>query len=69
MAIVFKDLQKLVSQQQKENTRKEIFERLHNKSFWIWNIEGHKRYAECSYQGRIGALEDQKVPPDVFHFL
>jgi hypothetical protein len=27
VAIIFKDLQKLVSQQQKENTRKELFER------------------------------------------
>ena len=33
MAIVFKDLQKLVShsQQQKENTRKELFQRLQGK--------------------------------------
>jgi hypothetical protein len=46
VAIVFKDLQKLVSysqqQQQKENTRKELFQRLQNKPFWIWDIEEHK---------------------------
>jgi len=31
--LVFKDLQKLVSAQQKENTRKELFQRLQDKSF------------------------------------
>jgi hypothetical protein len=47
VAIVFKDLQKLVSQsqqqEQKENTRKELFQRLQGKPFWIWNIEEHKQ--------------------------
>jgi hypothetical protein len=42
VAILFKDLQKLVSQQQKENTRTELHQRLHNKPFWIWDIEEHK---------------------------
>ena len=45
MAIVLKDLQKLVSQQQKENTRKELFQRLQGKPFWIWNVEEHKQAA------------------------
>jgi hypothetical protein len=38
--VVFKDLQKLVSQsqQQKENTCKELFQRLQGKPFWIWNM-------------------------------
>ena len=42
MAIVFKDLQKLVSAQQRENTRKGLFQRLQNKPFWIWSVEQHK---------------------------
>jgi hypothetical protein len=42
VTIVFKDLKKLVSQQQKENTRKELFERLQGKSFWIWDKQQHK---------------------------
>jgi hypothetical protein len=41
--IVFKDLQKLVSQQQKESIRKELFQRLQSKPFWIWNVEQHKQ--------------------------
>jgi hypothetical protein len=35
-----KDLQKLLSQQQKENTRRYL--RLQGKPFWIWSIEEHK---------------------------
>ena len=42
MAIVFKDLQKLVSAQQKENTRKELFAGLQGKPFWIWDKQQHK---------------------------
>jgi hypothetical protein len=42
--VVFKDLQKLVvHSQREENTCKELFQRLHNKPFWIWNIEEHKQ--------------------------
>jgi hypothetical protein len=42
VAIVFKDLQKLVSKSQQENTRKELFQRLQGKPFWIWNKQQHK---------------------------
>ena len=57
--IVFKDLQKLVSQQQKENTRKELFQRLQDKPFWIWNKEEHKQediktYGDCCFNHIIG---------------
>ena len=40
--IVFKDLHKLVSQQQQDNIRKELFQRLKDKPFWIWDKEQHK---------------------------
>jgi hypothetical protein len=42
VAIVFKDLQKLVSKSQQENTRKELFQRLQGKPFWIWDKQQHK---------------------------
>jgi hypothetical protein len=42
VAIVFKDLQRLVSQQQKENTSKKLFQRLQGKPFWIWDKHQHK---------------------------
>jgi hypothetical protein len=40
--IVFKDLHKLVSQQRKENTHDELFQRLQGKPFWIWDKQQHK---------------------------
>jgi len=42
VAIVFKDLQKLVSQQQQEKARNELYDRLINKPFWIWDKQQHK---------------------------
>jgi hypothetical protein len=65
VAIVFKDLQKLVShsqsqqQQQKENSRKELFESLQGKPFWIWNIDEHKQEdirikGDCCFNHIIG---------------
>jgi hypothetical protein len=59
VAIVFKDLQKLVSQQQQENTRKELFQRLQDKPFWIWNIVEHKQVdvktdGDCCFNHIIG---------------
>jgi hypothetical protein len=40
--VVFKNL-KLISHSQRENTSKELFQRLQGKPFWIWNIEEHKQ--------------------------
>ena len=42
VAIVFRDLHKLVSNSKQENTRKELFERLKDKPFWIWYKQQHK---------------------------
>jgi hypothetical protein len=59
VTIVFKDLQKLVSQQQKENTRKELFQRLQGKPFWIWDKQQHKQEdvrtdGDCCFNHIIG---------------
>ena len=43
VAIVFKDLHKLVSHSQQENKTKELFERLQDKPFWIWDKQQHKQ--------------------------
>jgi hypothetical protein len=40
---MFKDLQKLVSPSWQQNKRKELFQRLRGKPFWIWNAEEHKQ--------------------------
>jgi hypothetical protein len=54
VAIVFKDLQRLVSQQQKENTSKKLFQRLQGKPFWIWDKHQHKE--KLSRQMEIAVL-------------
>jgi Terminase RNaseH-like domain len=42
VTIVFKDLQKLVSHSQQENKSRELFQRLKDKPFWIWDKQQHK---------------------------
>ena len=59
--IAFKDLRKLVSHQQQENTRKELFQRLQDKPFWIWDKERHKQEdirtdGDCCFNHIIGLL-------------
>jgi hypothetical protein len=58
-SVFFKDLHKLVSSQQRENTRKELFQRLQDKPFWIWDKEQHKQEdirtdGECCFNHIIG---------------
>ena len=60
MAIVFKDLQKLVSHsQQLESAHKELFERLQGKPFWTWDKQQHKQEdiktdGDCCFNHIIG---------------
>jgi hypothetical protein len=59
VTIVFKDLQRLVSQQQKENSRKELFARLQEKPFWVWDKQQHKHEdirtdGDCCFNHIIG---------------
>jgi hypothetical protein len=49
VAPVFKDLQKLVSAQQQEKARNDLYDRLINKPFWIWDKE------ELIYESLIAA--------------
>jgi hypothetical protein len=71
VTVVFKDLQKLVSHSQRENTAKELFQRLQGKPFWIWNIEEHKQEdirtdGDCCFNHIIGLPQkngiDQSLP-------
>lgn len=57
--VLFKDLQKLISAQQHESTRKELFIRLQDKPFWLWDREQHKHedastYGDCCFNHIIG---------------
>jgi hypothetical protein len=58
--VIFKDLQKLVvHSQREENISKELFQRLQDKSFWIWNMEEHRQEdiktdGDCCFNHIIG---------------
>jgi hypothetical protein len=58
--VIFKDLQKLVvHSQRQENTAKELFQRLQDKPFWIWDIAEHKQEdartnGDCYFNHIIG---------------
>jgi hypothetical protein len=55
--VTFKDLQKLVQSQSSSTTpeQSKLFERLKNKTFWIWDIEEHK-LEDIKTKGDFAAL-------------
>ncbi len=74
---MFKDLQKLVQQSEQEhqqrNSNKEIFERLRDKPFWIWNNEEHKQRdiktkGECCFNHIIGLPTKKKLEKPLFDY-
>jgi hypothetical protein len=73
--VLFKDLQKLVShsQQQKENTRKQLFRRLQGKPFWIWDIVEHKQEdvrtnGDCCFNHIIGLPTKEGMEKAMFDY-
>jgi hypothetical protein len=59
VTIVFKDLQKLVSAQQQERARNDLYDRLINKPFWVWDKQQHKQEdirtnGDCCFNHIIG---------------
>ena len=72
MAIVFKDLQKLVlHSQQKQQSR--LFERLRDKPFWIWRIEEHKledirTNGDCCFNHIIGLPTKERIEKPLFDY-
>jgi hypothetical protein len=73
VTVVFKDLQKLVSAQQHETTRKELFQRLQDKPFWIWDKQQHKQQdintnGECCFNHIIGLPQKDGIDKPVFDY-
>ncbi len=73
MTVVFKDLQKLVSQQQKENARNELYDRLIKKPFWIWDKQQHKLEdirtdGECCFNHIIGLPQKDGVDKPLYDY-
>ncbi|HJT49857.1 MAG TPA: hypothetical protein VJ729_16880 [Nitrososphaeraceae archaeon] len=59
MTVVFKDLHKLVLQQQQANARNDLYDRVINKQFWIWDEEQRKQEdintdGDCCFNHIIG---------------
>ncbi|MFL6344487.1 MAG: hypothetical protein ACJ71A_03460 [Nitrososphaeraceae archaeon] len=55
--MTFKDLKKRVSLGVQQQSK--VFERLHNKPFWIWNIDEHKQEdsktnGDCCFNHIVG---------------
>jgi hypothetical protein len=73
---MFKDLQKLVQQSQQEqqkNSNQDVFERLLDKSFWIWDIEEHKQLdiktkGDCCFNHIIGLPTKEKLEKPLFDY-
>jgi hypothetical protein len=71
--VVFKDLQKLVSQSQRQNTRKELFQRLQGKPFWIWDKQQHKQEdartdGDCCFNHIIGLPQKDGIDKPLFDY-
>jgi hypothetical protein len=70
--LTFKDLKKRVTLQasQQQST---FFERMHNKPFWIWNIEEHKQEdirtdGQCCFNHIIGLPQKDNVDKPLYDY-
>jgi hypothetical protein len=71
--ILFKDLQKLVAKQQQESTRKQLFTRLQDKPFWIWDKEDHKQEhartgGDCCMQHITGLPQKEGIDKPLYDY-
>ena len=58
---MFKDLQKLVSRSQQEQTSSNEFEKLQDKPFWIWNVDAGTVLQRVRYDKIIFYSPDYKI--------
>lgn len=67
--MVFKDLQKLVSHSQQQNRSKELFERVQDKPFWIWDIKEHKHEdGDCCFNHIIGLPQKDGTDKPIYDY-
>src|ERR687883_417247 len=72
-APLFKDLQKLVAQQQQEKARNELYDRLISKPFWVWDREQHKQEdirtdGDCCFNHIIGLPQKDGEDKPLFDY-
>jgi hypothetical protein len=70
--MTFKDLQKLV-QSHSKGQQNELFERLNNKPFWIWNQQQHKQEdirtnGDCCFNHIIGLPQKDNVDKPFYDY-
>jgi hypothetical protein len=73
VTVLFKDLHKLVSQQQQEKARNELYDRLINKPFWIWEKEQHKQEhvltdGDCCFNHIIGLPQKEGIDKPLYNY-
>jgi aromatic ring-cleaving dioxygenase len=71
--VVFKDFKKLVSAQQQESTRKELFQALQGKPFWIWDKQQHKQQdidtdGDCCFNHIIGLPQKDGIDKPLYDY-
>jgi hypothetical protein len=69
--LTFKDLKKRVSVETTDQHR--LFERLRNKSFWIWDIQHHEQEdiqtnGDCCFNHIIGLPTKERVEKPIFNY-
>jgi Terminase RNaseH-like domain len=70
---MFKDLQKLVAAQQQESTRNQLFTRLQDKPFWIWDKQQHKQEhvrtdGDCCFNHIIGLPQKEGIDKPLYDY-
>ena len=79
IAVLFKDLQKLVSSAQQQKTtqkkikQKALHERVYNKPFWVWDKEEHRQEdkrtnGDCCFNHIIGLPQKNGVDQPLYDY-
>ena len=71
--MTFKDLKKLVTLDTITQQQSNLFKRLRNKPFWIWNIEEHKQEdiktkGNCCFNHIIGLPQKDGVDKPLYDY-
>ncbi|HEY9386214.1 MAG TPA: hypothetical protein VIP70_04190 [Nitrososphaeraceae archaeon] len=71
--MTFKDLQKIIVQSHSNAQQNELFDRLKDKPFWIWNKEQHKQEdirtkGDCCFNHIIGLPTKEKIEKPMFDY-
>ena len=71
--MMFKDLQKLVATQQRDNTHRELYQRLQGKPFWVWDKQEYKQEdirssGDCCFNHIIGLPQKDRNDKPLYDY-